>query len=89
MAILAWIVVGLIAGVLAKLIMPGREPGGFAGTILIGIAGGVIGGLIVGLVGGRGVTGINIWSVLVATLGAVILLAIYRWLVGDRRRSRR
>ena len=78
MGILAWIVVGLIAGVLAKLIMPGDDPGGIIVTILIGIVGAFVGGFVVNLLGGAGVSGFNFWSILVATLGAIILLAIYR-----------
>ena len=78
MGILAWIVVGLIAGALAKLIMPGDDPGGIIVTIIIGIVGAFVGGFVVNLVGGAGVSGFNIWSILVATLGAIILLAIYR-----------
>jgi uncharacterized membrane protein YeaQ/YmgE (transglycosylase-associated protein family) len=78
MGILAWIVVGLIAGALAKLIMPGDDPGGIIVTIIIGIVGAFIGGFVVNLFGGAGVSGFNIWSILVATLGAIILLAIYR-----------
>ncbi len=77
-AILAWIVIGLIAGALAKLIMPGDDPGGIIVTILIGIVGAFVGGFVVNLLGGAGVSGFNIWSILVATLGAIILLAIYR-----------
>jgi uncharacterized membrane protein YeaQ/YmgE (transglycosylase-associated protein family) len=82
--ILALIVVGLIAGLLAKLLLPGDDPGGLIVTTLIGIAGAFLGGFVVGLLGGAGVTGINIWSILVATLGAVILLAIYRLFAGRR-----
>ena len=78
MGIIAWIVVGLIAGLLAKLVMPGDDPGGIIVTALIGMAGALVGGFIVGLLGGSGATGFNIWSILVATLGAIILLAIYR-----------
>jgi uncharacterized membrane protein YeaQ/YmgE (transglycosylase-associated protein family) len=84
MGILAFIVVGLVAGLLAKLVMPGDDPGGLILTTLIGIAGAFVGGLIVQFLGGAGVTGINIWSILVATLGAVILLAIYRLFAGGR-----
>ena len=85
MGILSWIIVGLIAGALAKLIMPGRDPGGIIVTILIGIVGAVIGGFVVGLfVPGDLITGINITTILVATLGAIILLALYRWYVGRR-----
>ena len=78
MGILALIVVGLIAGLLAKLVLPGDDPGGLIVTTLVGIAGAFVGGFVVGILGGAGVTGINIWSILVATLGAVVLLAIYR-----------
>ena len=86
--IISWIVVGLIAGILGKLIMPGRDPGGFLLTIVIGMVGAIVGGLLVNLLGGVGVTGINIWSILVATLGSVVLLALYRLFAGDRRGSR-
>ena len=84
MGIIAWIVVGLIAGALAKLIMPGDDPGGFIVTILLGIVGAFVGGFVVNLLGGAGVSGFNLWSVLVATLGAIILLAIYRLVAGRR-----
>jgi uncharacterized membrane protein YeaQ/YmgE (transglycosylase-associated protein family) len=84
MGILALIVVGLIAGLLAKLVMPGRDPGGLILTTIIGIAGAFVGGFVVSFLGCAGVTGFNIWSILVATLGAVILLAIYRLFAGRR-----
>jgi uncharacterized membrane protein YeaQ/YmgE (transglycosylase-associated protein family) len=77
-SILSWIVVGLIAGVLGNLIMPGDDPGGFIATIIYGIFGAFVGGSVVSIFGGIGVMGFNVWSTLVATLGAVILLAIYR-----------
>ena len=86
MGILTWIIIGLIAGALGKLIMPGDDPGGIFVTMLIGIAGAFVGGFMVNLLfDGGSVTGFNISSILVATLGAVILLAIYRALVGGRR----
>ena len=83
--IISWIIVGLIAGILGKLIMPGRDPGGFLLTIVIGMVGALVGGFVVRLLGGTGVTGFNIWSIIVATLGAVILLALYRLIAGPRR----
>jgi len=82
--IISWIVVGLIAGILGKLVMPGRDPGGFLLTIVIGMIGALVGGLIVQLLGVTGVTGFNLWSILVATLGAIILLALYRLVAGGR-----
>jgi uncharacterized membrane protein YeaQ/YmgE (transglycosylase-associated protein family) len=84
MGILTWIIIGLIAGVLGKIIMPGDDPGGFIVTILLGVLGAFVGGFVVGLLGGSGVTGFNIWSILVATAGAVIVLAVYRAVAGAR-----
>jgi uncharacterized membrane protein YeaQ/YmgE (transglycosylase-associated protein family) len=84
MGIIAWIVVGLIAGALAKLIMPGDDPGGIIVTILLGIVGAFVGGFIVNLLGGAGVSGFNLWSIVVATIGAMILLAVYRMVAGRR-----
>ena len=84
MGLISWLVVGLIAGVLAKLIIPGEDPGGFLATIFIGMLGALVGGLIVGVFGGTGVSGINVWSILVATLGAIVLLAVFRVFTGRR-----
>jgi uncharacterized membrane protein YeaQ/YmgE (transglycosylase-associated protein family) len=73
--ILGWIVVGLIAGILAKWIMPGDDPGGIIITILIGIAGGLLGGFIASKIG---IGGGNIMNIVIATLGAILLLVLYR-----------
>jgi uncharacterized membrane protein YeaQ/YmgE (transglycosylase-associated protein family) len=81
-AIIFWIIVGGIAGALAKLIMPGDDPGGFIVTILLGIAGAIVGGFLGNLIGIGG-SGI-IWSVIIATIGAIVLLAIYRLIAGNR-----
>ena len=86
MGIISWIVVGLIAGLLAKVLVPGDDPGGLIITTLIGMAGAVVGGILVGVLGGAGATGFNVWSIVVATLGAVVLLFVYRLLTGGRRR---
>jgi len=83
-AIILWIIIGGIAGALGKLIMPGDDPGGVIVTILIGIAGAFVGGFITQNLLGIGGGGF-IWTILVATVGAIILLAIYRALVGSRR----
>jgi uncharacterized membrane protein YeaQ/YmgE (transglycosylase-associated protein family) len=87
MGIIAWIVLGLIAGGLAKLIMPGRDPGGIIVTMLIGIAGALVGGFVFSLFGGGGVTGLNLGSIIVAVVGSLILLALYRVIAGRRRTS--
>jgi len=78
MGILAWIILGLIAGVIAKLLMPGNDPGGFFITILIGIAGALIGGAIASVLGWGGVSGIDLGSIIVAVLGSILLLFVYR-----------
>jgi uncharacterized membrane protein YeaQ/YmgE (transglycosylase-associated protein family) len=81
-AIIGWIIIGLIAGALAKLIMPGDDPGGFIITIILGIAGALVGGFLAGLIGIGG--GGFIWTIIIATIGAIILLAIYRAVAGGR-----
>jgi uncharacterized membrane protein YeaQ/YmgE (transglycosylase-associated protein family) len=78
MGILTWIFVGLIAGALGKLISPGDDGGGWILTIILGIIGAIIGGFISSALGMGGVTGFNIGSILVATLGAVLVLFIYK-----------
>jgi uncharacterized membrane protein YeaQ/YmgE (transglycosylase-associated protein family) len=71
--------VGLIAGILAKIAMPGPDPGGVILTIVIGIVGAVIGGFVLNnLLGRPDVTGFNLTSILVVTFGSIILLAVYR-----------
>jgi uncharacterized membrane protein YeaQ/YmgE (transglycosylase-associated protein family) len=76
-----WIVVGLIAGILAKWVMPGPDPGGVVVTALIGIVGALIGGWVLEWLGFGGSAGsFSLESILTATLGAIILLAIHRLL---------
>ncbi len=77
MGLISWIVVGLIAGLLARWITPGPDPGGIIVTVLVGMAGASVGGFLVGILGGAGATGLNIWSILVATIGALLLLFLY------------
>lgn len=78
MGILSWILFGLIAGILAKWIMPGDDPGGCIVTTLIGIVGAVLGGWIATLFGMGGITGFDFRSMIVAVIGAILLLWIYR-----------
>ena len=80
MGVLSWIVMGLILGLLAKFIMPGRDPGGFIITILLGIAGAFVGGLIGSYLGLGTVTGFNVGSILLAIGGAILLLILYRFI---------
>jgi uncharacterized membrane protein YeaQ/YmgE (transglycosylase-associated protein family) len=77
--VFAWILFGLLAGGIAKLIMPGKDPGGCLLTIIIGIAGSLIGGFIGTRVFGIGpVTGFNLQSLGLAILGAFLLLLVFR-----------
>ena len=78
MGIIAWIVFGLIAGLIAKFLMPGRDPGGFFVTIILGVVGAVVGGFIATQLGFGGVTGFDLHSFIVAVVGALILLFGYR-----------
>jgi uncharacterized membrane protein YeaQ/YmgE (transglycosylase-associated protein family) len=76
--------VGLIAGFLAKYAVPGEGPGGILGDIIIGIIGAFIGGWIFHAFGEPGVNGITLWSILVAFVGAAVLLFIMRAITGRR-----
>ena len=78
MGILAWIVLGLIAGAIAKAIMPGNDPGGIIVTMIIGIVGAFIGGFIGNTITGAGINGFTLWSIVLAVIGALVLLWIYR-----------
>jgi uncharacterized membrane protein YeaQ/YmgE (transglycosylase-associated protein family) len=84
MGILSWILFGLIVGVVASWIMPGKSFGGIIGDIIIGIIGAFAGGWIYGLFGHVGVTGFNLPSMLCAVIGAVVLLWLLRAFSGSR-----
>ena len=74
MGILSWIILGLIVGALARWIMPGRESGGILITILLGIGGAFVGGFVGSLLGFGSVTGFNLGSLVLAVVGALLLL---------------
>jgi uncharacterized membrane protein YeaQ/YmgE (transglycosylase-associated protein family) len=76
MGLLAWIVVGLVAGIIAKMVVGVRE--GLIVTILLGIVGAFVGGFVMSLLGYGGVNGLDIWSIVVATIGAIIVLVLVR-----------
>ncbi|AJI96286.1 GlsB/YeaQ/YmgE family stress response membrane protein [Yersinia ruckeri] len=78
MGILSWIIFGLIAGILAKWIMPGNDGGGFFMTIILGVVGALVGGYISTFFGMGKVDGFNIGSFIVAVIGALVVLFIYR-----------
>ncbi len=89
MGIIAWIVLGLIAGAIAKALMPGPDPGGFIVTILIGIVGAFLGGFLGNLVTGTGLNGFSLWSILLAIVGSLILLWLYRVTTRSRTNTTR
>jgi len=82
MGILSWILFGLVVGVIAKLMMPGRDPGGFIVTILLGIAGALFGGFIGRAMGFYGENQGAGW--IMSILGAILLLAVYRMMMRKR-----
>lgn len=77
MGIISWIVLGLIAGALAKWLMPGKDGGGWIITMVLGIAGAFVGGFIGSFLGMGAVGGLNLGSIVTATFGAFILLFAY------------
>jgi uncharacterized membrane protein YeaQ/YmgE (transglycosylase-associated protein family) len=83
MGIIAWILFGFIVGIVAKLLMPGRDPGGFIVTIALGIVGALLGGFLGRAMGFYGLSEGAGW--LVSILGAVILLALYRLMARPRQ----
>ena len=85
MSIIAWIVVGLIAGAIAKLLMPGNDPGGIILTVLLGIAGAIVGGFIaVALNISNGIDDFDVGTIVLAVLGAMLILFGYRLVAGER-----
>jgi len=82
MSLLAWIVVGLIAGWLASQVVPSRF--GIVGDTVIGMVGALIGGFLFNQFGAAGTSGLNVWSILVAFVGAVVLLVVIRAFSGQR-----
>jgi uncharacterized membrane protein YeaQ/YmgE (transglycosylase-associated protein family) len=84
MGILMWLVLGLVVGVIAKFILPGRDPGGFIITIALGIVGALLGGFVGTQFGYGSVTGFDMRSLILAIGGALVLLVGYR-LLSPRR----
>lgn len=82
MGIIGWLIIGALAGWIASMMTGNDKKMGAGANIAVGIIGGFIGGLIMNLIGGSGITGFNLWSLLVAVIGAVILL----WIVNAIKR---
>jgi uncharacterized membrane protein YeaQ/YmgE (transglycosylase-associated protein family) len=84
MGLIGWIILGGLAGWVASMVMGSDKQQGVFGNIVVGIIGAGIGGFVVSLIGGEGITGFNIWSFVVALLGAVILLWLWRLITGNK-----
>ncbi len=87
MGIISWVVLGAIAGWIASIVMRKNSEMGAFSNIIVGIAGAMLGGFLVHLVGGTGITGLNLWSILVAVLGAVVFLWIINALGKSKSRT--
>ena len=83
----SWILMGLIAGAVGKFLLPGKDPGGCIVTIIIGIAGALLGGFLATYLGYGGVSGLDIRSLVVATLGAILLLLVLRIFKGKDKKK--
>jgi uncharacterized membrane protein YeaQ/YmgE (transglycosylase-associated protein family) len=87
MSLLVWIIFGALVGWVASIIAGTNDRQGAIGNIVVGIIGAFLGGFLMSLVGKGGVTGFNLYSVLVAVLGAVVLLMIYRAITGNMHKQ--
>ena len=84
MGIISWIILGLIAGFIGSKIVD-KQGQGFWLNIALGIVGALVGGFLFDLFGATGVTGLNIWSMIVAIIGSIVVLLVYNALTGSRR----
>jgi uncharacterized membrane protein YeaQ/YmgE (transglycosylase-associated protein family) len=84
MGILTWIVLGLIAGAVTKAATPGRNRGGFLVTAAVAVGGAFLGGYVGGAIAGVGLTGVSLWSILLAVLGSLLCLGVYRVVTRSR-----
>lgn len=87
MGIISWIILGGLAGWIASMITNRNSEQGIVGNIVVGIIGAILGGFIVSLLGGSGVTGLNLYSLLVAIGGATLALIIYKAIIGRGGRT--
>lgn len=83
----SWIIMGLVAGAVAKFLLPGKDPGGCIMTPVIGVIGALIGGFIATYLGFGGISGFDTRSLVIATLGAIILLIVLRLFKSDKKRN--
>ncbi len=84
----SWIVMGLVAGAIAKFLLPGKDPGGCILTPVIGVIGALIGGFVSTYLGFGGISGFDVRSLVIATLGAIVLLIVLRLFKGDKKKKK-
>ena len=87
MGLASWIAMGLLAGALGRFLLPGKDDLGCVGTIVAGIVGSVVGGFVATLLGFGGFQGFDIYSLLLATVGAILFLFLLRLFSGGRKRE--
>jgi uncharacterized membrane protein YeaQ/YmgE (transglycosylase-associated protein family) len=87
MGLFSWLFMGLLAGALARFFLPGKDEMGCLGTMVAGILGAVIGGFVATLLGFGGFQGFDLYSLLLATVGAVLFLFVLRLLSGGKKKS--
>lgn len=87
MGILALLVLGLLAGLVAKLILPGHDPGGLIATMIIGVVGAFVGGFLASALGFGGLSGFDLRTFVIAVIGSILLLVL--WRAVDRPRTGR
>lgn len=85
----SWVIMGLVAGSIAKFLVPGKDPGGCIVTPIIGVLGAVIGGFLATYLGFGGISGFDIRSLVIATLGAIVLLVVLRLFKGDDKSKKK
>lgn len=85
----SWIVMGLVAGSIARFLLPGKDPGGCLLTPMIGVAGALIGGFLATYLGFGGISGFDVRSLVIATLGAIVLLIVLRLFSGGEKKKKK
>ncbi len=88
-AIISWIIIGAIIGLIARAIMPGRQAMSLGATIVLGVVGAIVGGFLGGLLGSKGVSGVmndpwSIWTIVLSVIGALIVMFVYGLATGRR-----
>lgn len=78
MGVITWLVLGIIAGLVARSVVPGDDPGGLLTAVIVGVVGALVGGWIGNLLAARSYVALSMWSIILALVGAAVLLSVYR-----------